>query len=63
MKYSAISALPLALLAASQASGQVTVYTGLPTTTDSAAAAEQTLNYAGLVSPPPIFLIWLLAAS
>jgi len=52
MKYSIISTVPLAVLAAYQANAQVTVYTGVPATpTDSAAAAGQTVDYAGLVSP------------
>jgi orotate phosphoribosyltransferase-like protein len=50
MKYSAISAVPLAVLVAYQANAQVTVYTGVPSRTNSAAAAEETLNYDGLVS-------------
>ena len=50
MKYSAISAVPLAVLAAYQANAQVTVYTGIPSRTATADPAEATVNYAGLVS-------------
>lgn len=50
MKYSAISAVPLAVLAAYQANAQVTVYTGIPSRTATADPAEATVDYAGLVS-------------
>ncbi|KAG7535920.1 hypothetical protein FFLO_03591 [Filobasidium floriforme] len=56
MKYSAISAVPLAVLAAYQANAQVTVYTGIPSRTATADPAEATVDYAGLPAYDPLTL-------
>ena len=64
MKYSIISAVPFALLALApaQVQAQVTVYTGIRTTTASAASASST-DYSGLVSRPQTSLLMITSNS